>query len=304
MDSLAERHLKRTIHFEDVAGKGAKQLTFNQVALEQAGPYAAEDADVTLRLHRCLWPRLEREPGLRRLYEELEIPLIDVLARMERIGVRWTRRHCASKAVNSPNGCGSWNSKPTIWLGTFNLGSPETIAGDFVRATGIAIRQENRDRSGIHRRGRVAGTGAELSVTESDFGAPLAEQVEIDLYRSATRADSSAYRPGPYLLSSGGGQHRPLVVFRSQFAEHPDPHSEGRRIRQAFVPEPGWVMLAADYSQIELRIMAHLSGDDGLLRFRRRASTCIAPPPLRCSAWRWRMSAPSSDVAPRPSISG
>ncbi len=268
MDSLAERHLKlRTIHFEDVAGKGAKQLTFNQVALEQAGPYAAEDADVTLRLHRCLWPRLEREPGLRRLYEALEIPLIDVLARMERIGVR-----VDAAALRQQSG----ELAKRLWEleqqahdlagGRFNLGSPKQLQAILFErmglpsgkktATGQASTAEDvlQELALNYPLPKVILEHRSLSKLKSTYTDRLPEQIHPYTGRVHTSYHQAVASTGRLSSSDPNLQNIPIRT------------SEGRRIRQAFVPEPGWAMLAADYSQIELRIMAHLSGDDGLLR--------------------------------------
>lgn len=268
MDSLAERHLKlRTIHFEDVAGKGAKQLTFNQVALEQAGPYAAEDADVTLRLHRCLWPRLEREPGLRRLYEALEIPLIDVLARMERIGVRVDAAALRQQSGELAKRLWELEQQAHDLAGErFNLGSPKQLQAILFERMGLPV-------------GKKTATGqastAEDVLQELALNYPL-PKVILE-YRALSKLKSTYTDRLPEQMNPHTGRvhtsYHQAVASTGRLSSS-DPNlqnipirtSEGRRIRQAFVPEPGWVMLAADYSQIELRIMAHLSGDDGLLR--------------------------------------
>ena len=268
MDSLAERHLKlRTIHFEDVAGKGAKQLTFNQVALEQAGPYAAEDADVTLRLHRCLWPRLEREPGLRRLYEELEIPLIDVLARMERIGVRVDAAALRQQSGELAKRLWELEQQAHDLAGErFNLGSPKQLQAILFERMGLPV-------------GKKTATGqastAEDVLQELALNYPL-PKVILE-YRALSKLKSTYTDRLPEQMNPHTGRvhtsYHQAVASTGRLSSS-DPNlqnipirtAEGRRIRQAFVPEPGWVMLAADYSQIELRIMAHLSGDDGLLR--------------------------------------
>ncbi len=268
MDSLAERHLRlRTIHFEDVAGKGAKQLTFNQVALEQAGPYAAEDADVTLRLHRCLWPRLEREPGLRRLYEELEIPLIDVLARMERIGVRVDAAALRQQSGELAKRLWELEQQAHDLAGErFNLGSPKQLQAILFERMGLPV-------------GKKTATGqastAEDVLQELALNYPL-PKVILE-YRALSKLKSTYTDRLPEQMNPHTGRvhtsYHQAVASTGRLSSS-DPNlqnipirtSEGRRIRQAFVPEPGWVMLAADYSQIELRIMAHLSGDDGLLR--------------------------------------
>ncbi|HRD50988.1 MAG: DNA polymerase I [Candidatus Competibacter sp.] len=268
LDSLAEQHLQlRTIHFEDVAGKGAKQLTFNQVALEQAGPYAAEDADVTLRLHRCLWPRLEREPGLQHLYADLEIPLIPVLMRMERIGVRVDaaalRRQSGELAQRL------WELEQQAYDladERFNLGSPKQLqmilfermglpAGKKT-ATGQASTAEDvlQELALDYPLPRVILEHRTLSKLKSTYTDRLPEQINPRTGRVHTSYHQAVASTGRLSSSDPNLQNIPIRT------------PEGRRIRQAFVPEPGWVMLAADYSQIELRIMAHLSGDEGLLQ--------------------------------------
>ncbi len=268
LDSLAERHLKlRTIHYEDVAGKGAKQLTFNQVALEQAGPYAAEDADVALRLHRCLWPQLEREPALRRLYEDLEIPLIDVLARMERIGVRVDAAALRRQSDELARRLWELEQQAHDLAGEkFNLGSPKQLqvilferlglpAGKKT-ATGQASTAEDvlQELALDYPLPRVILEHRTLSKLKSTYTDRLPEQIHPRTGRVHTSYHQAVASTGRLSSSDPNLQNIPIRT------------PEGRRIRQAFVPEPGWVMLAADYSQIELRIMAHLSGDEGLLR--------------------------------------
>ncbi len=268
LDSLAERHLKlRTIHYEDVAGKGAKQLTFNQVALEQAGPYAAEDADVALRLHRCLWPQLEREPALRRLYEDLEIPLIDVLARMERIGVRVDAAALRRQSDELARRLWELEQQAHDLAGEkFNLGSPKQLqvilferlglpAGKKT-ATGQASTAEDvlQELALDYPLPRVILEHRALSKLKSTYTDRLPEQIHPCTGRVHTSYHQAVASTGRLSSSDPNLQNIPIRT------------PEGRRIRQAFVPEPGWVMLAADYSQIELRIMAHLSGDEGLLR--------------------------------------
>ena len=268
MDSLAERHLQlRTIHFEDVTGKGAKQLTFNQVALEQAGPYAAEDADVTLRLHRCLWPRLERESGLRRLYENLEIPLIPILARMERTGVRVDAAVLRQQSDELAKRLWELEREAHELAGErFNLGSPKQLQMILFErlglpsgkktATGQASTAEDvlQELALNYPLPKVILEHRSLSKLKSTYTDRLPEQMNPHTGRVHTSYHQAVASTGRLSSSDPNLQNIPIRT------------SEGRRIRQAFVPEPGWVMLAADYSQIELRIMAHLSGDEGLLR--------------------------------------
>ncbi len=267
MDSLAEQHLNlRTIHFEEVAGKGAKQLTFNQVALEQAGPYAAEDADVTLRLHHVLWPRLQQQPGLRRLYEELEIPLIPVLLRMERIGVRVDaaalRQHSGELAKRL------WALEQQAYElagERFNLGSPKQLQVILFERLGLPAGKKTakgqastaeevlQELALDYPLPRVLLEHRSLSKLKSTYTDRLPEQIQPRTGRVHTSYQQAVASTGRLSSSDPNLQNIPIRT------------PEGRRIRQAFVPEPGFVMLAADYSQIELRIMAHLSGDQGLL---------------------------------------
>ncbi len=267
MDSLAERYLhQHTIHFEDVAGKGVKQLTFNQVALEQAGPYAAEDADVTLRLHHCLWPQLEPEPGLRRLYEALEIPLIPVLTRMERIGVRVDAAILRQQSGELAKRLWELEQQAYELAGErFNLGSPKQLqmilferlklpAGKKTATGQISTAEDVLQELALeYPLPKVLLEHRTLSKLKSTYTDRLPEQIYPQTGRVHTSYQQAVASTGRLSSSDPNLQNIPIRSL------------EGRRIRQAFVPEPGWVMLAADYSQIELRIMAHLSGDEGLL---------------------------------------
>ncbi|MCP5158834.1 MAG: DNA polymerase I [Gammaproteobacteria bacterium] len=268
LDSLAERYLDlRTIHYEDVAGKGARQLSFNEVPLEQAGPYAAEDADVTLRLHRCLWPRLEQESGLQRLYAELEIPLIEVLADMERVGVRVDALALRQQSSELAHRLKELEQQAWALAGErFNLGSPKQLQSVLFERlklpsgkktpTGQASTAEEvlQELALDYPLPKVLLEHRTLSKLKSTYTDRLPEQIHHTTGRVHTSYHQAVASTGRLSSSDPNLQNIPT---RS---------AEGRRIRQAFVPEPGWVMLAADYSQIELRIMAHLSGDEGLLR--------------------------------------
>ena len=268
LDSLAERHLNlRTIHYEDVAGKGAKQLHFNEVALEQAGPYAAEDADVALRLHYRLWPSLQAEPELRRLYEELEIPLISVLARMERIGVRVDAPSLRQQSSELAQRLWTLEQQAHELAGErFNLGSPKQLQSILFERLGLPVGKKTpggqpstaedvlQELALDYPLPRVILEHRGLSKLKSTYTDRLPEQIHPRTGRVHTSYQQAVASTGRLSSSDPNLQNIPI---RSP---------EGRRIRQAFVPEPGWVMLAADYSQIELRIMAHLSGDDSLLQ--------------------------------------
>ena len=268
MDSLAERHLGlKTIHFEDIAGKGAKQLTFDQIPLEQAGPYAAEDADITLRLHQALWPRLEAVEPLRRVLTEIEVPLLSVLSRVERTGVRLDGRMLAKQGLELAKRMHGLEQQAYDIAGrSFNMGSPKQIGQIFFEelelpviaktpkgapSTAESVLQELADQG--HELPRVILEHRGLAKLKSTYTDKLPEMVDPASGRLHTSYHQAVAATGRLSSSDPNLQNIPV---RSD---------EGRRIRQAFVPQAGWRMLAADYSQIELRIMAHLSGDAGLV---------------------------------------
>ena len=269
MDTLAERHLgHKTIHFEDIAGKGAKQLTFDQIPLEQAGPYAAEDADITLQLHQVMWPQVEQRRIAAPVLTEIEVPLISVCCVAHRAHRRAPRQRCLrSRAHSLRSRCTSWNSRPTRSPGTtFNMGSPKQIgqiffeepaAGDFqtpkgAPSTAESVLQELAEQG--HELPKVILEHRGLAKLKSTYTDKLPELINPATGRLHTSYHQAVAATGRLSSSDPNLQNIPV---RSE---------EGRRIRQAFIPQDGWRMLAADYSQIELRIMAHLSGDEGLLK--------------------------------------
>lgn len=269
MDSLAERYLEyKTIRFEEIAGKGSKQLTFDQIPLEQAAPYAAEDADVTLRLHQALWPRLEGEPKLAALFREIEMPLVPVLSRMERTGVRIDtallnkQGHELAKKMHTLE-----QHAYQIAGHSFNLGSPKQIGEIFFNELNLPV---------ISKTPKGAPSTAESVLVE------LAEQGHelpsvILEHRAMSKLKSTYTDKLPEMVNPVSGRvhtsyHQAVAATGRLSSSDPNLQNipvrteEGRRIRQAFIPEEGWTMVAADYSQIELRIMAHLSGDEALLQ--------------------------------------
>jgi len=269
LDSLAERHLQhKTTHFEEIAGKGAKQLTFDQIPLDQAGPYAAEDADITLRLHQLLWPRLQQAERLAALLRELEVPLISVLARMERTGVRIDTGMLAQQSQRLAERMHELEQQAHAAAGrAFNMGSPKQIGQIFFEELGLpvvaktpkgapstaeSVLQELADQG--HELPRIILEHRGLSKLKSTYTDKLPEMVNPATGRVHTSYHQAVAATGRLSSSDPNLQNIPV---RSE---------EGRRIRRAFVPEQGWRMIAADYSQIELRIMAHLSGDPGLTR--------------------------------------
>ncbi len=267
MDSLALKYLGRsTIHFEDVAGKGAKQLTFNQISLEQAGPYAAEDADITLRLHETLWPKLQQEPSLQKVLQSIEFPLIPVLSRIERNGalldVDQLRRQSTELGTRMLD-----LEKQAYDLagGEFNLGSPKQLGEILFERLGLPV---------LRKTPKGAPSTAEEVLQELALDYPLPKLL-IE-HRGLSKLKSTYTDKLPGMVDSRTGRihtsyHQAVTATGRLSSSDPNLQNipirteEGRRIRKAFVAAEGYRVVAADYSQIELRIMAHLSGDEGLL---------------------------------------
>ena len=268
MDSLALKYLQhKTRKYEEVAGKGAKQLTFDQVDLDEAGPYAAEDAEVTLRLHAFFVPKLADDPRLQQVYAEIEMPLVPVLSAMERRGVRVdVDRLRVLSAELAERMAALEREAHEAAGGPFNLQSPKQIQailfdGDRlglpVRAktptgqpsTADAVLQDLAEEFALP---RLILDHRALSKLRSTYTVALAESVNRTTGRVHTSYHQAVASTGRLSSSAPNLQNIPVRT------------AEGRRIRQAFVPAPGFRFLAADYSQIELRIMAHLSGDEGL----------------------------------------
>ncbi|MGD8908389.1 MAG: DNA polymerase I [Chromatiales bacterium] len=268
MDSLAQKYLQeKTIHFEEIAGKGKKQLTFNQIDLNQAAPYAAEDADITLRLHQVLWAKLQQEASLAKLLTELEIPLVPVLSRMERNGVRIDVSKLKRQSGRLAKQLHELEQRAYEIAGhSFNLGSPKQIGEVFFNELKLPV---------------VAKTPKGAPSTAESVLVELAEQGHelpsvILEHRGLSKLKSTYTDKLPEMVNPATGRvhtsyHQAVAATGRLSSSDPNLQNipvrseEGRRIRRAFVPEPGWKMVAADYSQIELRIMAHLSGDSGLL---------------------------------------
>jgi DNA polymerase-1 len=269
MDSLAQTYLReKTIHFEEIAGKGKNQLTFNQVTLELAAPYAAEDADITLRLHQNLWPRLQENESLANLLSDLEVPLVPVLSRMERNGVRIDVAKLKRQSTELAKQMHNLEQRAYEIAGhNFNLGSPKQIGEVFFNELKLPV---------VSKTPKGAPSTAESVLVE------LAEQGHelpsvILEHRGLSKLKSTYTDRLPEMVNSETGRihtsyHQAVAATGRLSSSDPNLQNipvrseEGRRIRQAFIPQPGWKMVAADYSQIELRIMAHLSGDEGLLK--------------------------------------
>lgn len=267
LDSLCRKYLSHTnIKFEDVAGKGAKQLRFDQVPLEKAAPYAAEDADMALRLHQALWPRLERQPRLRTLFEELELPLLYVLSDMERTGVKVDVAMLEQQSRELAQRMQAVEAEARALAGEdFNLGSPKQIQ---------AILFERLQLPVLAKTPKGAPSTAEPVLQELALDYPLPRLILE--YRSLSKLKSTYTDKLPKQVNPETGRvhtsyHQAVAATGRLSSSDPNLQNipvrtaEGRRIRQAFIAGPGNRILAADYSQIELRIMAHLSGDAGLV---------------------------------------
>ena len=267
MDSLAAKYLGRsTIKYEDVAGKGAKQLSFDQVPIEQAAPYAAEDADITLQLHNTLWPQLKKDKALASVLLDIEMPLVPVLSRMERTGVRIDRAMLARQSKRLAERMAKLEEQAYAIAGRrFNMGSPKQIGEIFFTelelpvisktpsgapSTAESVLQELADQG--HELPAVILEHRGLAKLRSTYTDKLPQMIDPDTGRVHTSYHQAVAATGRLSSSDPNLQNIPVRT------------EDGRRIRQAFVPEKGYRMLAADYSQIELRIMAHLSGDKTL----------------------------------------
>ncbi len=267
MDSLAEVYLKeKTIHYEDVAGKGAKQIPFAQVDIETATRYAAEDADITLRLHECLWPQLQAIPSLAKLYEEIEIPLVPVLSRMERTGVLVDVFMLAGQSGELAGRMREIEKEAHAAAGQpFNLGSPKQIQAILYDKLNLPVIKKTptgqpstdesvlQDLAEMYDLPRLILDYRSMSKLKSTYADRLPEKVDPRTGRVHTSYHQAVAATGRLSSSDPNLQNIPV---RTQ---------EGRRIRQAFIAPEGCKLVAADYSQIELRIMAHLSGDLRLL---------------------------------------
>ncbi|MDT8880592.1 DNA polymerase I [Halomonas saccharevitans] len=267
MDSLALKYLgEKTVSFEEIAGKGAKQLTFNQIALEQAAPYACEDVDITLRLHRLLRPRLEAEGRLAEVLDTLELPLVPVLSRMERTGVALDPERLHAQSQELETRIRELESRAHELAGReFNLGSPKQLGQILFEEQKIPV---------IKKTPKGAPSTAEAVLEELALDYPL-PKVIIE-HRGLAKLKSTYTDKLPRLVNKATGRlhtsyHQAVTATGRLSSSDPNLQNipirteEGRRIRQAFVARPGYRIVAADYSQIELRIMAHLSGDKGLL---------------------------------------
>ncbi|HBD11239.1 MAG TPA: DNA polymerase I [Porticoccaceae bacterium] len=267
MDTLALKYLgEKTIHFEDIAGKGKNQLTFNEIPLEQAAPYAAEDADITLRLHQTLWPQLSQEPGLSAVFNDIEMPLLPVLSRIERTGALVDSALLQTQSGELGKRISAIESEAHDIAGRpFNLGSPKQLGNILFDELSLPV---------IKKTPKGAPSTAEEVLQELALDYPLPRLILE--HRSLSKLKSTYTDKLPTMIDPGTGRihtsyHQAVTATGRLSSSDPNLQNipvrteEGRRIRQAFIAPEGSVLVAADYSQIELRIMAHLSGDAGLL---------------------------------------
>ena len=268
MDSLALKYLgHHTTHYEDIAGKGAKQILFSQVSIEDAGHYAAEDADITLRLHRHLWPKLQAEPALAKVLSEIEMPLVPVLARMEQAGVLIDGQLLLAQGNELAKRMAELEGQAHEAAGQpFNLGSPKQLQQILFEKLELPV---------------IRKTPKGQPSTAEDVLKELADNYELPKllleHRSISKLKSTYTDKLPGQINQRTGRvhtsyHQAVAATGRLSSSNPNLQNipirtpQGREIRKAFIAPPGELVLAADYSQIELRIMAHLSGDEGLLK--------------------------------------
>ena len=268
MDSVAAHYLRvQTTKYEEIAGKGAKQIGFDEVDLDAAGAYAAQDADITLRLHRALWPALKEIPDLERLYTEIEQPLVPVLQKMEYTGVLVDQDMLHRQSRELADSISKLVAEAyELADGPFNLDSPKQLQEILFNRLGIKSRvktPKGQPSTAERVLQELARDGYEmpklileyrgLSKLKSTYTDKLPLEINRDTGRIHTSYHQAVAATGRLSSADPNLQNIPVRT------------PEGRRIRQAFVAPKGYRLLAADYSQIELRIMAHLSGDEGLL---------------------------------------
>ena len=267
MDDLAKRYLgHQTISFEEIAGKGKNQLTFNQIPLEQAAEYAAEDADVTMKLQQVLWKKLSKEPTLEKLFKEMELPLLGVLSRMERRGVLIDSDALFLQSNEIANRLSELEEQAYVLAGQpFNLASTKQLQEILFDKLGLPVIQKTpkgapstneevlEELAFSHELPKVLVEHRGLSKLKSTYTDKLPQMVNPQTGRVHTSYHQAVTATGRLSSSDPNLQNIPIR------------NEEGRRIRQAFIAREGFTVVAADYSQIELRIMAHLSQDQGLI---------------------------------------
>jgi DNA polymerase-1 len=267
MDNLAETYLgQKTTRFEDIAGKGAKQITFNQIPLDKAAPYAAQDADMTLCLHNIIWQKLSEEKDLLNVFNEIELPLSPVLAKMEQFGVLIDSQKLAQQSQTLAVRILELEKEVHTLAGEeFNLGSPKQLQEILYKKMDLPI---------LKKTPKGAPSTAEEVLQELAINYPLPRLLME--YRGLSKLKNTYTDKLPKMINARTGRvhtsyHQAIAATGRLSSTDPNLQNipirteEGRRVRQAFIARTGYKIVAADYSQIELRIMAHLSGDKGLL---------------------------------------
>ena len=267
MDTLAQNYLNhRTVQYEEIAGKGAKQLTFNQIDLEQAAFYAAEDADITLRLHEVLWPKVTAEDTLKKILQEIEVPLASILARMEQQGVLIDSQQLSQQSQQLATRIMELEKEVHEMAGeSFNLGSTKQLQHILFEKMELPV---------VKKTPKGAPSTSEEVLQELALDYPL--PALIMEYRGLTKLKNTYTDKLPKMINHRTGRvhtsyHQAVTATGRLSSTDPNlqnipiRNEEGRRVRKAFIARDGYKIVAADYSQIELRIMAHLSGDKGLL---------------------------------------
>ncbi|MFT7243192.1 MAG: DNA polymerase-1 [Candidatus Azotimanducaceae bacterium] len=267
MDDLAMKYLGvSTVHFEDIAGKGAKQITFDKIDLEIAANYAAEDADITLQLHEALWPKLQKEPGLKRVFEEIELPLLSILSKVERTGVLLDVDLLNVQSRELEVRMSALTKDAYELAGEeFNLGSPKQLQAIFFEKLKLPILKKTP-------KGQPSTAEPVLQELALDYPLPKV----IMEYRGLSKLKSTYTDQLPLQVHQRSGRvhtsyHQAVAATGRLSSQNPNLQNipirteEGRRVRKAFIAPDGYQLIAADYSQIELRIMAHLSNDKGLV---------------------------------------
>ncbi|MBE0469666.1 MAG: DNA polymerase I [Methyloprofundus sp.] len=267
MDDLAQVYLNRhTLHYEDVAGKGAKQIGFAEVPIEQAAQYAAEDADITLALHQVLAPKLAEHEKLLALYENIEIPILSVLSRMERTGVLIDSDMLAQQSMELANHIMAIEQQAHEMAGqSFNIASPKQIQEILYDKLNLPVLKKTP-------KGQPSTAESVLQELAEDYPLPALILKHRSMSKlKSTYTDKLPLQISPKTARVHTSYHQAVAATGRLSSSNPNLQNipvrsvEGRKIRQAFIAPAGYKIVAADYSQIELRIMAHLSGDDGLL---------------------------------------
>jgi DNA polymerase-1 len=268
MDSLALKYLgKPTIKFEEVAGKGKAQKTFNQIDLAQAGPYAAEDADITLQLHQHLWPQLEADEKLKAVYQEIEIPLVPVLGFIEETGVKLDPQRLADQSHEFGERLAELEEQAHELAGApFNLSSPKQLQVILFEQMGLPVKKKTP-------KGQPSTAEEVLVALAEEYELPKVIMEHRGLSKlKSTYTDKLPLQINPTSKRVHTSYHQAVAATGRLSSSDPNLQNipirsaEGRRIRQAFIAPEGYKIVAADYSQIELRIMAHISKDEGLLK--------------------------------------